>query len=94
MNAGPGSFPEDGVVFEDPLQQAGLLPAARGDLLLHEDPAEQGPQSLRVSQHGVQPGEESEREDLVGHHVAVDHLQWLRGWEGQVSTAQQGFIAI
>ena len=82
VDIGPGGFPENGVVFENSLQETGLLPAAGVDLLLHQDPAEQRPEPLRVGQDGVQPGEQPEREDLVGHHVAVDHhhLQGLRGW--------------
>ena len=35
VDIGPGGFPEDGVVFENSLQETGLLPAAGVDLLLH-----------------------------------------------------------
>ena len=73
MDSRPRGLPEDGVVLEDVLQEAGLPPAAGAGLLLGEDAAEESAEPLGVGEDGVQPRDEPQGEHLVRHNVAVDH---------------------
>ena len=73
MDGGPGGLPQVRVVLEDTLQEAGLLPPVAAQLLLSQDPTEDGPEALGVREDGIKPGDESDGENLVRHHVAVDH---------------------
>ena len=73
MNCRPSRLPQVRVVFQDALQEAGLLSPVSANLLLGQNTTEEGAEPLGVGEDGVQPGDEPDREHLVRHHVAVDH---------------------
>ena len=73
MNRRPRRLPQISVMFEDALQKTWLLPTVGAHLLLGQDATEEGAEALRVREDGVQPGDEPDSEDLVSHHVTVDH---------------------
>ena len=53
MNCRSRRLPQVCVVLEDTLQQTGLLPPVGADLLLSQDAAEEGAETLRVRKDGV-----------------------------------------